>query len=78
MSGGGQAALCYEDSSEMSSPRRALYAPLRRSLSEQLRDSSARAWDLLWRNVRERRLAGRCPGPRVRVQTSQIGTVPDS
>lgn len=57
MSGGGQAALCYEDSSEMSSPRRALYAPLRRSLSEQLRDSSARAWDLLWRNVRERRLA---------------------
>ncbi|XP_076779940.1 stAR-related lipid transfer protein 13 isoform X3 [Arvicanthis niloticus] len=41
----------------MSSPRRAVYAPLRRSLSEQLRDSSARAWDLLWRNVRERRLA---------------------
>ncbi|XP_031194712.1 stAR-related lipid transfer protein 13 isoform X2 [Mastomys coucha] len=41
----------------MSSPRRAVYAPIRRSLSEQLRDSSARAWDLLWRNVRERRLA---------------------
>ncbi|XP_054442518.1 stAR-related lipid transfer protein 13 isoform X2 [Pteronotus mesoamericanus] len=30
---------------------------LRRSISEQLRDSTARAWDLLWRNVRERRLA---------------------
>lgn len=62
VSGGGQAATRYEDSSEMSSPRRAVYAPIRRSLSEQLRDSSARAWDLLWRNVRERRLAGRCPG----------------
>lgn len=57
MSGGDQAAPRHEDSSEMSSPRRAVYAPLRRSLSEQLRDSSARAWDLLWRNVRERRLA---------------------
>ncbi|XP_057620132.1 stAR-related lipid transfer protein 13 isoform X4 [Chionomys nivalis] len=41
----------------MSSPRGAVHAPLRRSLSEQLRDSTARAWDLLWRNVRERRLA---------------------
>ncbi|ERE74557.1 rho GTPase-activating protein 7-like isoform 2 [Cricetulus griseus] len=41
----------------MSSPRGAVYAPLRRSLSEQLRDSTARAWDLLWRNFRERRLA---------------------
>ncbi|KAM7331537.1 hypothetical protein ACRRTK_008245 [Alexandromys fortis] len=40
----------------MSSPRGAVHAPLRRSLSEQLRDSTARAWDLLWRNVRERRL----------------------
>ncbi|XP_069496871.1 stAR-related lipid transfer protein 13 isoform X2 [Ambystoma mexicanum] len=30
---------------------------LRRSLSEQLRDSTTKAWDLLWRNVRERRLA---------------------
>ncbi|KAL1765182.1 stAR-related lipid transfer protein 13 isoform X2, partial [Sigmodon hispidus] len=47
----------YEDPSEMSSPRRGVHAPLRRSLSEQLRDSTARAWDLLWRNVRERRLA---------------------
>lgn len=60
--GGGQAAPRYEDASEMSSPRGAVHAPLRRSLSEQLRDSTARAWDLLWRNVRERRLAGRCPG----------------
>ncbi|XP_040607365.1 stAR-related lipid transfer protein 13 isoform X2 [Mesocricetus auratus] len=41
----------------MSSPRGAVHAPLRRSLSEQLRDTTARAWDLLWRNVRERRLA---------------------
>lgn len=31
---------------------------LRRSLSEQLRSSTSKAWDLLWRNVRERRLAG--------------------
>ncbi|XP_054557380.1 stAR-related lipid transfer protein 13 isoform X3 [Talpa occidentalis] len=30
---------------------------LRRSISEQLRDSTARAWDLLWKNVREKRLA---------------------
>ncbi|XP_041864808.1 stAR-related lipid transfer protein 13 isoform X1 [Melanotaenia boesemani] len=30
---------------------------LRRSISEQLRDSTSKAWDLLWRNVRERRLA---------------------
>ncbi|XP_073899661.1 stAR-related lipid transfer protein 13 isoform X2 [Castor canadensis] len=45
----------------MTSKGRALRAfqapPLRRSISEQLRDSTARAWDLLWRNVRERRLA---------------------
>ncbi|KAF6722172.1 StAR-related lipid transfer protein 13 [Oryzias melastigma] len=30
---------------------------LRRSISEQLRESTSKAWDLLWRNVRERRLA---------------------
>ncbi|XP_077724237.1 stAR-related lipid transfer protein 13 isoform X3 [Canis aureus] len=30
---------------------------LRRSISEQLRDSTARAWDRLWKSVRERRLA---------------------
>ncbi|PKU43561.1 star-related lipid transfer protein 13 isoform x3 [Limosa lapponica baueri] len=42
----------------MSSQRRPAKAQLRRSLSEQLRDSTAKAWDLLWRNVRERRLAG--------------------
>nr|XP_004660053.2 stAR-related lipid transfer protein 13 isoform X2 [Jaculus jaculus] len=41
----------------MSSRRRAVDTPLRRSISEHLRDSTARAWDLLWRNVRERRLA---------------------
>lgn len=62
VSGGGQALPRYEDTTEMSSPRRAVHKPLRRSLSEQLRDSTAKAWDLLWRNVRERRLAGRCSG----------------
>ncbi|XP_012931299.1 stAR-related lipid transfer protein 13 isoform X2 [Heterocephalus glaber] len=41
----------------MISKRRACQTPLRRSISEQLRDSTARAWDLLWKNVRERRLA---------------------
>lgn len=46
----------------MTSRRKPFQAQLRRSISEQLRDSTARAWDLLWRNVRERRLAGRCPG----------------
>uniref|UniRef100_A0A8C1VTU5 StAR-related lipid transfer protein 13 n=1 Tax=Cyprinus carpio TaxID=7962 RepID=A0A8C1VTU5_CYPCA len=30
---------------------------LRRSISEQLRDSTSKAWDLLWRNIREKRLA---------------------
>ena len=34
---------------------------LRRSLSEQLRSSTSKAWDLLWRNVRERRVAGQYP-----------------
>lgn len=42
----------------MSGQRLPAKAQLRRSLSEQLRDSTAKAWDLLWRNVRERRLAG--------------------
>uniref|UniRef100_A0A8C9FEV3 StAR-related lipid transfer protein 13 n=1 Tax=Pavo cristatus TaxID=9049 RepID=A0A8C9FEV3_PAVCR len=41
----------------MSGQRLPAKAQLRRSLSEQLRDSTAKAWDLLWRNVRERRLA---------------------
>ncbi|XP_077449046.1 stAR-related lipid transfer protein 13-like isoform X2 [Stigmatopora argus] len=40
------------------SPRRTTATlQLRRSISEQLRESTAKAWDLLWRNVRERRLA---------------------
>lgn len=56
----------------MSSQHRPAKAQLRRSLSEQLRDSTAKAWDLLWRNVRERRLSGQsrraaaaatCPRP---------------
>ncbi|XP_049324880.1 stAR-related lipid transfer protein 13 isoform X3 [Astyanax mexicanus] len=41
----------------MTSRRKSSRLQLRRSISEQLRDSTARAWDLLWRNVRERRLA---------------------
>ncbi|XP_029792722.1 stAR-related lipid transfer protein 13 [Suricata suricatta] len=41
----------------MTSKRKPFPTQLRRSISEQLRDSTARAWDLLWRNVRERRLA---------------------
>lgn len=42
----------------MTTQRRSAKLQLRRSISEQLRDSTAKAWDLLWRNVRERRLAG--------------------
>ncbi|XP_033996173.1 stAR-related lipid transfer protein 13 isoform X3 [Trematomus bernacchii] len=41
----------------MTSQRRSAKLQLRRSISEQLRDSTSKAWDLLWRNVRERRLA---------------------
>ncbi|XP_016042412.2 stAR-related lipid transfer protein 13 isoform X5 [Erinaceus europaeus] len=41
----------------MSSKRKPLQRQLRRSISEQLRDSTTRAWELLWKNVRERRLA---------------------
>ncbi|XP_053419130.1 stAR-related lipid transfer protein 13 isoform X2 [Nycticebus coucang] len=41
----------------MTSKRRPFQTQLRRSISEQLRDSTARAWDLLWKNVREKRLA---------------------
>lgn len=46
----------------MTGKRKPFQTQLRRSISEQLRDSTARAWDRLWKNVRERRLAGRCPG----------------
>ncbi|KAG8452819.1 hypothetical protein GDO86_004564 [Hymenochirus boettgeri] len=42
----------------MSRKRRSSKFLLRRSLSEQLKDSTSKAWDLLWRNVREKRLAG--------------------
>lgn len=42
----------------MSSRRNSVRLKLRRSFSEQLRSSTSKAWDLLWRNVRERRLAG--------------------
>ncbi|XP_056300704.1 stAR-related lipid transfer protein 13 isoform X5 [Pseudoliparis swirei] len=41
----------------MTAQRRSAKLQLRRSISEQLRDSTSKAWDLLWRNVRERRLA---------------------
>lgn len=42
----------------MTSRRNSARLKLRRSFSEQLRSSTSKAWDLLWRNVRERRLAG--------------------
>lgn len=42
----------------MTTQRKSAKLQLRRSISEQLRDSTSKAWDLLWRNVRERRLAG--------------------
>ncbi|XP_061103756.1 stAR-related lipid transfer protein 13 isoform X1 [Conger conger] len=41
----------------MTARRKSAKLQLRRSISEQLRDSTSKAWDLLWRNVRERRLA---------------------
>ncbi|XP_062393041.1 stAR-related lipid transfer protein 13 isoform X2 [Sardina pilchardus] len=41
----------------MTTKRKSTKLQLRRSISEQLRDSTSKAWDLLWRNVRERRLA---------------------
>lgn len=50
----------------MTSKRKPFQTQLRRSISEQLRDSTTRAWDLLWKTVRERRLAGRCPRLRTR------------
>ncbi|KAI5099831.1 stAR-related lipid transfer protein 13 isoform X3 [Silurus meridionalis] len=42
----------------MTTRRKSAKLQLRRSISEQLRDSTSKAWDLLWKNVRERRLAG--------------------
>ncbi|KAK2828315.1 hypothetical protein Q5P01_019349 [Channa striata] len=45
----------------MTAQRKSAKLQLRRSISEQLRDSTSKAWDLLWRNVRERRLAGHEP-----------------
>ncbi|XP_053312337.1 stAR-related lipid transfer protein 13 isoform X2 [Spea bombifrons] len=41
----------------MTSKRRSARFVLRRSLSEQLKDSTTKAWDLLWKNIREKRLA---------------------
>ncbi|XP_053703354.1 stAR-related lipid transfer protein 13 isoform X2 [Synchiropus splendidus] len=41
----------------MTNQQRTAKLQLRRSISEQLRESTSKAWDLLWRNVRERRLA---------------------
>lgn len=37
---------------------RPLRGPLRRSFSDHIRDSTARALDAIWKNTRERRLAG--------------------
>lgn len=59
--GAGRAGLSYYGGAEdlaMTSRRGTAKLKLRRSLSEQLRSSTSKAWDLLWRNVRERRLAG--------------------
>lgn len=36
---------------------RPLRGPLRRSFSDHIRDSTARALDAIWKNTRERRLA---------------------
>ncbi|XP_026049071.1 stAR-related lipid transfer protein 13 isoform X4 [Astatotilapia calliptera] len=41
----------------MNSKRRSAKLKLRRSFSEQLWSSTSKAWDLLWKGVRERRLA---------------------
>uniref|UniRef100_A0A673JCY2 StAR-related lipid transfer protein 13-like n=1 Tax=Sinocyclocheilus rhinocerous TaxID=307959 RepID=A0A673JCY2_9TELE len=41
----------------MTAKRKSLTLTLRRSFSEQLRESTSKAWDLLWKSVRERRLA---------------------
>ncbi|KAG7479663.1 hypothetical protein JOB18_031671 [Solea senegalensis] len=51
---------------------------LRRCLSEQLRSSTSKAWDFLWRNVRERRVAGQCPRRRSTVAPLQGRTVDGS
>ncbi|XP_060039270.1 rho GTPase-activating protein 7 isoform X9 [Erinaceus europaeus] len=40
----------------MARPQR---APLRRSFSDHIRDSTARALDVIWKNTRDRRLAGK-------------------
>ncbi|XP_037126068.1 stAR-related lipid transfer protein 13 isoform X2 [Syngnathus acus] len=45
----------------MTSTRKTATLHMRRSISEQLRESTGKAWNLLWRNVRERRLAGIIP-----------------
>nr|XP_055052942.1 stAR-related lipid transfer protein 13 isoform X3 [Misgurnus anguillicaudatus] len=41
----------------MTARRKSLRLKLRRSFSEQLRESTSKAWDILWKSVRERRLA---------------------
>ncbi|XP_051973493.1 stAR-related lipid transfer protein 13-like isoform X2 [Xyrauchen texanus] len=41
----------------MTTKRKSSKLQLRRSISEQLRDSTSKAWDLLWRNIRDKRLA---------------------
>lgn len=53
--------LCPSGGFAMTSRRNSAKLKLRRSFSEQLRSSTSKAWDLLWRNVRERRLAGQYP-----------------
>lgn len=45
----------------MTTKSKSMKLKLRRCFSETLRDSTSKAWDLLWKNVRERRLAGQSP-----------------
>lgn len=34
-------------------------APLRRSFSEHVKDSTNKAWDIFWKSAREKRLSGK-------------------
>ncbi|KAF4026148.1 hypothetical protein G4228_018267 [Cervus hanglu yarkandensis] len=57
---------------------RPLRAPLRRSFSDHIRDSTARALDVIWKNTRDRRLAGKddIKGKNLNTSTCYEHTVP--
>lgn len=59
----------------MTSRRSSARLKLRRCLSQQLRSSTSKAWDFLWRNVRERRLAGQLTRCKSTAARPQEGTV---